>query len=157
MKKYIPNILSAARIFMAVALVFTESFACLYYMCGITDIADGFFARKFNAATSFGSRLDSLADFVFAAACFAKFYKVPDFMMWVWIFAIAAVKIISFAVMKCKNADNEIFHTLPNRLTGILIFALLPFSGYKPIAVLLCGVASAAAIYEFCDSMYQVT
>ncbi len=52
-------------------LIFAENFSALFYVlyfvCGISDITDGFLAGKLDAESSFGSKLDSLADFIFIA------------------------------------------------------------------------------------------
>ena len=71
MKKQIPNIITAARIALSAALIFTENFSALFYVlyfvCGMSDMADGFLAKKLDAESPFGSKLDSLADFIFVA------------------------------------------------------------------------------------------
>ena len=68
MKKQIPNILTLLR-FVLIPII-------MYYLCidnyimtfvfltvsGITDILDGFIARKFNLITDFGKLIDPLAD-----------------------------------------------------------------------------------------------
>ncbi|WP_100065913.1 CDP-alcohol phosphatidyltransferase family protein [Miniphocaeibacter massiliensis] len=48
----IPNILTSTRIILSsispTVTVFSKVFWILYFICGITDILDGFFARKFK-------------------------------------------------------------------------------------------------------------
>ena len=64
--KYLPNILSSFRMVGAVALllcnVSSSSFWVLYIVCGISDIADGWLARKLHAETKAGAVLDSVAE-----------------------------------------------------------------------------------------------
>jgi cardiolipin synthase len=71
MKKNInlPNIISAIRLFIIFPVLLflafanrPEAFAWLMLFSLITDLADGFIARRFNMVTEFGSRLDSIAD-----------------------------------------------------------------------------------------------
>lgn len=68
MKKYVPDILSGMRIAGALAMIFQRAFSVpfyvLYVFCGVSDIADGFFARKFNAQLETGAMLDSAAEYV---------------------------------------------------------------------------------------------
>ena len=68
--KYLPNILSSLRMLGALALlqsnVSSSQFWVLYTVCGISDIADGWLARKLKCVTRTGALLDSLADFCFA-------------------------------------------------------------------------------------------
>ncbi len=68
MKKNIPNMLTMLRFVLIPAIMY-----CLYInnyimtfvvltISGITDILDGFIARKFNLITNFGKLIDPLAD-----------------------------------------------------------------------------------------------
>ena len=64
----LPNLLSAYRLVMApVLVVLALSGARTYFVVFLaisfmTDLLDGFIARAWNQRTSFGSRLDSIAD-----------------------------------------------------------------------------------------------
>ena len=72
MKKRLANIITGSRILCSIWMlfppVFSRQFYILYLLCGFTDMIDGTVARKTNSVTAFGSRLDSVADFVFAGA-----------------------------------------------------------------------------------------
>ena len=61
----LPNIITLSRIAGSLGLLFCDvagvAFWVLYVLCGITDIADGWVARKFHAETKAGAILDSLA------------------------------------------------------------------------------------------------
>ena len=65
----VPNLLSFFRIALIPAIVWSycalDSYPialALIILSGITDIADGFIARRFNMVTDFGKALDPLAD-----------------------------------------------------------------------------------------------
>ena len=47
-------------------------FYALYCIAGVTDMMDGAVARKTGSVSKFGSKLDSVADFVFIAVCLIK-------------------------------------------------------------------------------------
>ena len=49
--------------------VFSSIFNALYLIAGISDMTDGIVARKTNSASEFGSRFDSIADYIFVAVC----------------------------------------------------------------------------------------
>ena len=70
--KRIPNLLSASRIALCLPLLLVDAmtvpFWTLYLIAGLTDILDGFLARRWDVESKFGARLDSLADFVFVLA-----------------------------------------------------------------------------------------
>ncbi len=69
MKRYAANIITGFRIMFSILLLmfpaFSSGFYAMYLVGGITDMIDGAVARKTNSVSSFGSRLDSLADFIF--------------------------------------------------------------------------------------------
>lgn len=74
MKKHIPNILTISRIISAVVgsfLLLNDKFdlAIIVLICGAaTDFFDGKLARKFNAQSVLGYKLDQLSDKLFTFA-----------------------------------------------------------------------------------------
>ena len=84
MMQQVPNILTTLRIaltFLSIALVFINPEQLFVYLFGIfifaavTDFADGYVARKYNAVSDFGKSFDPLADkvltFVFLIILFS--------------------------------------------------------------------------------------
>ena len=73
MKKYIANIITGSRIIFSLPLLIiplsSAWFYVLYLFCGLTDMIDGTIAKNTNAVSSFGSNLDTVADFIFMAVC----------------------------------------------------------------------------------------
>ena len=100
MKKYLANIIIGLRIIGSVMLLFFPAFSVAFYitylLCGFSDMIDGTIARKTNAVSSFGSKLDTAADFVFMAVCAVKLLPVMNLPGWLWIW-IAVIAIIKFA------------------------------------------------------------
>ena len=68
MLKHVPNILTLARIFLIpfiLVFIFTNNYilAIVFLtLSGLTDVLDGFIARKFDLITNFGKLIDPLAD-----------------------------------------------------------------------------------------------
>jgi CDP-diacylglycerol---glycerol-3-phosphate 3-phosphatidyltransferase len=68
--KHIPNLITSVRLFSALALLFLTLFtskASLYFLplfiaAGVSDMLDGYIARRFNCCTEFGAHLDSISD-----------------------------------------------------------------------------------------------
>lgn len=65
--KKVPNILTTIRIFMIPLFIFLfpkshEAAAFVFLLACITDIIDGYIARKYDAITVFGTLFDPLAD-----------------------------------------------------------------------------------------------
>ena len=75
-EKNIANFITGIRIFgsilMAFVSVFTVTFYGVYLICGLSDMMDGAVARKTNGNSRFGARLDTAADFLFAAVTLCK-------------------------------------------------------------------------------------
>ena len=99
MTKHIANILTGCRILGSILLLFFPAFSLEFYvtylLCGFSDMIDGTIARKTNSVGRFGSKLDTAADLVFAAASLFKLLPAPHIPGWLWIWGgvIAAVKI----------------------------------------------------------------
>jgi CDP-diacylglycerol--glycerol-3-phosphate 3-phosphatidyltransferase len=97
-KKQFPNVLTTQRIICSFCIIFCKPlsvvFIILYITAGITDMLDGFLARKLNAVSSFGERYDSIADAIFMGICLFKILPVLNLKIWqiVWIIAIAIIK-----------------------------------------------------------------
>ena len=68
MLKFIPNILTIIRFLMIPIILYSVIVGdyliafILFTISGLTDIADGFIARKFNLISNFGKLMDPLAD-----------------------------------------------------------------------------------------------
>ncbi len=92
------NAITGLRILVSVVLllcpVFSPNFYALYLIAGLSDMADGIIARKTNSVSEFGSRFDSIADFVFVAVCLIKILPVMDIPIWlyVWMAVIALIR-----------------------------------------------------------------
>lgn len=157
MKRHAANIITGFRIVFSILLLmfsaFSSGFYAMYLADGITDMIDGAVARKTNSVSSFGSRLDSLADFIFMLSALAKILPAIDIPKWafVWTVAIAVVKIAGNITGFVRNKKFLTEHTVMNKITGFMLF-LLPFTfsfielRFSLFAV--CFVASAAAMQE---------
>ena len=158
--KHIPNILSASRIALCLPLLLVDAmtvpFWILYLIAGLTDMLDGFLARRWGVESKFGARLDSLADFVFVLAVGYKLFpwlKLPA-TLWMMIGLIALVKIvnaISSLVMKHRQGQSLFLHTKANKLTGFLLFVCVMTIGqsyFVPVSWMISCIALFAAIQE---------
>ncbi len=160
MKRYIPNAITLLRIVGTICLLFLEAtphlvtlFWLLYAFCGLTDIADGFFARKLHAVTKLGKDLDSVADLCFVLCCIWKLYPLLHLTswMWGWIILIAAVKIINGISALVVFRKLIFLHTFANKISGFLLYILTPiFLSYNIITIFIIVAITAtfAAIEE---------
>ena len=157
MKKQIANIMTSFRIFGSIGLlccpVFSAAFLGLYIFCGLTDMVDGTIARKMGAASLFGARLDTVADFLFVTASFVKLVPVIwiPVRIWVWVAVIAVVKLVNLAWGFMQMKQMPSVHTIANKATGLCLF-LLPLTmssvDLRYTAPVVCVIATIATIQE---------
>ena len=153
--KHIPNILSALRLIGAVCLLLSDpagaAFWVIYGLCGISDMADGYLARRLHAESKAGAVLDSVADIGFVACCAIRLLPVLQIPTWLWIWAglIVIIKIINQISALAVHRRLCFPHTRANKLTGLLLFMAVPmvFWSIVPIAT-VAGIATFAAIQE---------
>ena len=157
MKEQIANIITACRILGSIGLLFCPVFsACfygLYIFCGLTDMVDGTIARKTGAASTFGAKLDTVADFLFVIASFVKLVPVIRIPVWIWVWAavIAVVKLVNLVWGILGRKQMPSLHTIANKSTGLCLF-LLPLTmslvDLRYTAPVVCVIATIAAIQE---------
>ena len=151
------NAISMIRITASIALLFCRAFSPAFYVfyiaAGLSDMLDGFVARKTDTASKLGARLDTIADFVFVIVCLIKLLPVLSVPAWLygWIGIIALIKVVNiisgFAVQKRFMA----VHSVMNKATGVLMFLLpltIPAVPLKCSAVIVCAAATFAAVQE---------
>mgnify|MGYP002735072845 CR=1 FL=1 len=143
----------AASIVLLFCPVFSPAFYVFYIAAGLSDMLDGFVARKTDTVSKLGARLDTIADFVLVGVCLIKLLPVLRIPAWlyIWIGIIALIKVVNiisgFAVQKTFMA----VHSTMNKATGLLLFLLpltIPVFPLKYSAIVACAVATFAAIQE---------
>ena len=157
MKKQIANIITSCRILSSIGLlycpVFSDSFYVLYLFCGLTDMVDGTIARKMGAASTFGAKLDTVADFLFVIASFVKLVPVIRIPVWIWVWAavIAMRKLVTLVWGFTQMKQMPSLHTIANKATGLGLFLLpltMSFVDLRYTAPVVCVIATIAAIRE---------
>ena len=164
MKKYIANILTGSRIAFSSLLLFIPLssiwFYTLYLFCGLSDMIDGAIARKTNAVSSFGSKLDTVADIVFMVVCAVKLLPMIYLPIWVWMWiaVIALIKVTNIVWGFVRKKQLVDYHAVLNKITGSLLF-LLPFTlqFIEPMYsfAVVCMIATIAAIKEGYGNKYE--
>ena len=150
-----PNVISALRIAGSIGLLFCNvtgwPFWTLYALCGISDMVDGWLARKLHAETKTGAILDSVADLSFVACCAIRLLPHLSIPLWLWIWAgiIVVIKIVNQVSALALFKRFCFPHTVANKLAGFLLFLAAPtmLRSIIPIAV-VAVIATFAAIQE---------
>ena len=155
--KRLPNIITAFRFLGAIGLLFFDVkatvFLATYFVCGISDMLDGYLARKLHCESKTGALLDSLADLAFVVCCCYKLIPLLVFPKWLWIWAgaIVAVKIINQISALVMYKKFLFPHTIANKVAGVLLFVGVPLTFFMGsiIPVIVTAVfATFAAVQE---------
>ena len=157
MNKHLADTITGFRLIGSVTLLFFDTlslpFYIIYLICGFSDMIDGAIARKMNSVTIVGSKLDTVADFIFIVVCAVKMLPIINIPVWIWIW-IAIIAIIKFSNIVLGFVYKKKFvvlHTVMNKAAGLFLF-LLPFilQFVKTIynLAVVCAVITVAAIQE---------
>ena len=153
--KHLPNILSSLRIVGTVVLLLSDVssilFGALYIVCGISDIADGWLARKLKCVTRTGALLDSVADICFVACCAWKLLPILELPQWLWLWAgvIVAIKVVNQISALVMYGHCCFPHTTANKATGFVLFIAVPMTVWTIIPISIATtVATFAAAQE---------
>lgn len=157
--KIFVNSLTISRIIGSIAMCFFEvlsiPFYIVYIYSGLTDLLDGFLARKFNVTSKLGSNLDSIADLIFYTTMMIKIWPYLCLHLhlytWITIWTVVGIRLLMYILVQFKYRRLVSSHHYLNKLTGAMMF-LLPFlannSAFNTYSIIVSIVAVIACIYE---------
>ena len=151
----LPNIITLLRIVGSFGLLLCDvtgvALWIIYGLCGISDIVDGWLARKLKCVTKKGALLDSVADICFVACCAWRLMPMLNMPEWLWLWAgvIVVIKIVNQISALVMYGRCSFPHTTANKITGFLLFIAVPmtYRSIVPIAI-VAAIATFAAIHE---------
>ncbi len=154
--KNIANYISISRMIMSIILFVTKTFSTVFYIiyiyCGISDMLDGFIARKSKNTSKMGARLDSIADMIFVIVAIVKILPVLNLSngIVIWIIIIALIKIVNVICSYIYYKKIVFPHTVANKITGLLLFIvpLIIIFNSVVLEIIICIVATFSAIQE---------
>ena len=154
--KNLPNFITALRFLGAFCLLFSDvgsvAFWAIYFACGLSDMVDGFLARKLHCESKKGALLDSLADLAFVVGCCIMIpVLILPHWLWFWGAVIVAIKVINqiSAIVMYKKCRFP--HTIANKAAGLLLFVGVPLTVFLESVVpmvIIAVVATFAAVQE---------
>jgi len=156
--KNIANYITISRIIMSIILAITETFSILFYIiyfyCGISDMLDGYIARKSKNTSKMGARLDSIADIVFVIVAMIKILPAIELSnaIIIWAFIIALIKICNLICSYVYYKKVVMLHTIANKITGLLLFVASFFivnSDSIILEIIICMIATFSAVQEY--------
>ncbi len=151
------NIITFARMVLSAVLAFlsplSAPFGVCYLLCGASDMADGFIARKTHTESEKGARLDSIADMVFFTVSAVKILPLVHLntLLWLWTAVIAVIKITCMILELVFKHTFSPDHSVFNKVTGILLF-IMPMTiralDARYSAAVVCTAAGIAAVQK---------
>ncbi len=155
--RQLPNLITAARLVLSPALLFVPAlgarFYAVYLLCGLSDMLDGYLARRWGCGSRLGAYLDTAADFVMIAVLLWKLYPViaPSPAAVLFALAVTALRFTAAATAYIRHGAFTFLHTALNKLTGFLLFLYplsLALTRSSRILFFLCAVAAVSAAEE---------
>ncbi|WP_198265055.1 CDP-alcohol phosphatidyltransferase family protein [sulfur-oxidizing endosymbiont of Gigantopelta aegis] len=138
--RHLPNIVSSIRILMAPILLYLAinglpiSFILLLIFTELTDVLDGYLARRMNLVSELGAQLDSWGDFfVYITMAISAWLLWPDIVMRELVYVIIMIACFTLPVIigliKFKTWTS--YHTLSVKVAvaiSVIAYVLL-FTG----------------------------
>ena len=158
----IPNILTTVRLFLIPLFAYfvlgqqNLAAAGIVFLCsGITDVVDGYIARRFQMITEIGKVYDPLVDKLMqitALICLSIAEIIPSWAIWI-IIAKEGIMIIAGSIMYCKHIvmQSNWYGKTATVIFYAVIFIMIFGTGRLPqaaqtvlmIIIILAALASA--------------
>ena len=155
--KNMANYISVSRIIMSIILFVTETlsiaFSIIYIYCGISDMLDGFIARKSKNGSKLGARLDSVSDIIFVIVAMIKILPILNLTngIIIWIVFIVFIKIVNVTCSYIFYKKIVLPHTTANKVAGFILF-IAPFiilnTNSIVFEIIICSIVTFAAVQE---------
>lgn len=156
--RLLPDLLTASRFLAAVVMLApgttTVGFLLCFGWCALSDVLDGWLARRLAVASVHGAHLDSAADLVHWLAVTAYLVwrtQVPTAALVVAVLVLAVVRLTSAVTGRLRSGRWGMVHTLANKASGLLLTVWVPVAVWTdrapPVAtalVLLVAYLAAA-------------
>ena len=150
MLKHIPNILTIIRFLLIPIIliyIFTRNYILaliVFTISALTDIADGFIARKFNLVSNFGKLMDPLADKLTQIATLTSLVIIHIIPIWILIIVISKEFIMICGASFLYGKDVVVYSKWYGKLSTVLLYIAIVFS-------LLAKQFELTGIWEYID------
>lgn len=156
----LPNLLTSLRlvlVFVLWVIVFVDRvwFVVLLLIAGLTDVFDGYFARRLGQVTSFGAKYDSIVDNFLGVSLLVWTYWLAPEILWenlVIVLVAVGLMILSWLYAVVKYKRNPEFHLYSNKVLFVVAFWFLLHAflfGYNVVLLyVLCVGIILMAIEE---------
>lgn len=174
MFKHIPNILTIIRFLLIpliVYFIFTNQFIMAFVfftISGITDVADGFIARKFNLVSNFGKLMDPLADKLTQISTLASLVIANIIPIWILVIVLIKEFIMIVGASFLYGKDVVVYSKWYGKLATVLFYVAIVLSlilrqfnieGFWKNLDLICYsialIATVFALVMYVKSLYN--
>ena len=134
MLKHVPNILTIIRFLLIpfiLVYIFTGNYILAFVfftISGLTDIADGCIARKYNLISNFGKLMDPLADKLTQIATLTSLVVVKIIPLWILIIVISKEFIMICGASFLYGKDVVVYSKWYGKLATVLLYFAIVFS-----------------------------
>lgn len=134
MLKHIPNTLTIVRFLLIpliVLYIFTGNYILAFVfftISGITDIADGFIARKFNLISNFGKLMDPLADKLTQISTLASLVFTNIIPIWILLIVLLKEFIMIVGASFLYGKDVVVYSKWYGKLATVLFYIAIVVS-----------------------------
>ena len=154
------NIITILRILgtllLSVTNPLTTEFYVIYTMTGVTDVLDGYIARKTNTVSELGSKLDSAADLMFYGIMVYRLLPILSELLpvgiWYTLTGIVILRVFTYVFTAIKYKEFMSNHTYFNKMTGLCAFSVPYFIKFHGVLMglctLTCLICVVASIYD---------
>ena len=131
MLKHIPNILTIIRFLLIpiiIFYVFTGNYILAFVffsISGLTDIADGFIARKFNLISNFGKLMDPLADKLTQIATLTSLVLTNIIPIWILLIVLLKEFIMICGASFLYGKDVVVYSKWYGKLSTVLFYVAI--------------------------------
>ena len=164
MLRYIPNIITLFRVFLVFVFIYIFNSdisnkslvsAGVFILSGISDVLDGYIARKFNIVSNFGKLMDPLADKLMqitVAVCIASVEKT---LIWVPIVLVLKEVSMIFGAARLLKKENIVvcankFGKIASIMYFLVFSVLIIFKNINPaIKQIMCISFVVVSIIAF--------
>ena len=128
MLKHVPNTLTIIRFLIIpfiVINIFTGNYISafiLFTISGITDIADGYIARKYNLISNFGKLMDPLADKLTQIATLSSLVITGLIPLWILIIVLSKEVIMIAGASFLYGKDVVVYSRWYGKLATVLFY-----------------------------------
>lgn len=152
MLKYVPNTLTIIRFLLIPVIIFLalqENYigtALIFTVSGITDILDGYIARKYKLITNFGKLIDPLADKLTQISILASLTIQSIIPIWILIIVILKeiIMVCGASFLYGKNV------VVSSKWFGKLATVLFYLAIISSLAINILNISPSFDVYIYC-------